>query len=59
MNKPQFGDMFYSDYFQCECVLVRYDDDDNWWFYPEGYYSKSVIKAKARPQDIQWFIRTN
>ena len=27
-----FGEVYWSDYFKSEIVVVRYDADDQWWF---------------------------
>lgn len=54
---PEFGDIFYSEYFECRCIVLRYEDENNWWFYPEGYSSKYVLKAKAKPHEVKWLTR--
>lgn len=49
---PKFGDMFYSEYFKSNCVVIRYNSDDDWWFVSERH--GIIMKAKAAPQDITW-----
>lgn len=50
MNK-YFGSLFYSDYFQSWCVVVRVKSDSNWFFVVENR-PYSVLKAKSKLSDV-------
>jgi len=54
----KFGDIFYSDYFKSNGVVVEYVDADNWWFVMEkGNYSMHINRARTRPENLKWIRR--
>lgn len=52
--EPKFGDMFYSEFFKSNCVVVRYEDQHNWYFVVETKRHPIVLKAQARPEELVW-----
>jgi hypothetical protein len=41
-----FGKRFYSTYFQCDCIVTYYNNDEDWYFVAAVYPLK-VVKANA------------
>ncbi len=41
-----FGTVFYSDYFKSYCVVVRYRNDDDWYFVVENRPTH-ILKAQT------------
>ena len=54
--KPQFGDMFYSDFFHRPGIVVRYNNDTDWWFLIEG--KMAPLRAQCKPSDLKWLKMT-
>ena len=53
--EPEFGDIFYSEYFKSRGVVVSYKDEDNWWFVLES--NGQMVKARAKPNELRWLRR--
>lgn len=47
MNCPYFGRVVWSDYFKSRLVVVRHQDDDNWWFLLERD-PRRILKARTK-----------
>ena len=54
--QPQVGHIFYSKYFQTNGLVVRYDDEDNWWFKLQSgpTFTGPRYKAKSKPSEVTW-----
>ena len=42
-----FGTVFYSEYFKSYCVVVRYKNDDDWYFVVENRPTH-ILKAQTK-----------
>lgn len=61
MNKKiKVGDRFYSKYFKNYGTVVKYVDDNNWWFKLDDklvitmIVRYPVMKAQSLPGALQW-----
>ena len=49
-----FGDMFYSDYFRSNCVVVRFVSEREWYFMVEkGCYAGVIQRAQVWPSEVK------
>jgi len=46
------GDKFWSNYFNAYGIVIRYIDDNNWWFRLDG--KKETLKAQSTPDKLKW-----
>lgn len=46
------GDRFWSNYFNSYGIVIKYVNDNNWWFRLDG--NKEVLKAQSPPDNLKW-----
>lgn len=58
ISDVRVGDRFYSAYFRDKGTVVRYEDDNNWWFVLDER-QKKALKANIAPGELKWISKVD